>query len=75
MNNLPFDLASVDWMTVGILSAIALIASIIGNAIALGNRAMGAIFTALFFAVLYVVWTYWLQAMVMAPGATTTPPL
>jgi hypothetical protein len=72
MPNLPFDLATVDWMTVGIFSGIALIAALIGNTIAFGNRLMGAILTAVFFAVLYVAWVYWLHAMVM-PAATTPP--
>lgn len=71
--NLPFDLATVDWTTVGIYSAIAFIAAIVGNAIAFGNRLMGAILTAIFFAVFYVGWVYWLQAMVMPPAAT--PPV
>ena len=77
MSDLPFDLASVDWMAVGIFSAIAFLAALIGNSIAFGNKLMGAILTAVFFAVIYVVWVYWLQAMVMpdvAPAAVVTPP-
>jgi hypothetical protein len=71
--NLPFDLATVDWTTVGIYSVIALIAAIVGNAIAFGNRLFGAILTAVFFAIFYVAWVYWLQGMVMPPAAT--PPV
>jgi len=73
MPELPFDLATVDWMTVGILAAIAFLAALVGNAIAMGNRLMGAVLTAVFFAVFFVAWTYWLQAMVMPPEAA--PPL
>jgi hypothetical protein len=73
MPNLPFDLATVDWTTVGIYSAIALIASLLGNAISFGNRAMGSILTAIFFAILFVVWNYWLQGIVLPPAAT--PPV
>jgi hypothetical protein len=69
MSDLPFDLATVDWMTVGVFSAIAFLAALVGNAVAFGNRLMGAILTAVFFAVFYVVWMYWLQAMVMPPAA------
>jgi len=69
MPDLPFDVAAVDWMTVGVLSAIAFLAAIVGNAIAFGNRLMGAILTGVFFAVFFVAWTYWLQAMVMPPAA------
>ena len=73
MPQLPFDLATVDWQTVGILSAIALLAGIVGNAVALGNRLMGSILTAVFFAVFYVAWHYWLQGMVIPPTAGPSP--
>jgi hypothetical protein len=73
MPQLPFDLATVDWQTVGILSAIALLASIVGNVIALGNRLMGSILTAIFFAVFYVAWHYWLQGMVIPPTGGPSP--
>jgi hypothetical protein len=73
MPNLPFDLATVDWNTVGILSAIAFVAAIIGNAVGFGNRFMGSVLTAIFFAVLYVAWTYWLQGVVFPPAAA--PPV
>ena len=72
MPNLPFDLATVDWTTVGIYSAIAFVAALVGNAIAFGNRFMGAILTAVFFAVFYVAWTYWLHGMVF-PSAAAPP--
>ena len=73
MPNLPFDLATVDWTTVAIYSAIAFVAALIGNAIAFGNRFMGSVLTAVFFAVIYVAWTYWLNAMVFPPAAA--PPV
>ena len=73
MPDLPFDIAAGDWMTVVVFSAIAFLAAIVGNAIAFGNKLMGAILTAVFFAVFFVVWTYWLQAMVMPPAAA--PPV
>lgn len=69
MPDLPFDLATVDWMTVAIYSGIAFIAAIIGNAIAFGNRFMGAVLTAVFFALLYVFWHYWLAGVVLPPVA------
>lgn len=70
--DLPFDLATVNWVQVALYSAIAFLASIVGNAISFGNRAMGAILTAVFFAVFFVAWMYWLQAIVMPPA---TPPV
>jgi hypothetical protein len=74
MPELPFDLASVNWMEVGIYSAIAFLAALVSNAVAMGNRLMGAILTALFFAVFYVAWFYWLQAIVMPPAGVAPPP-
>jgi len=73
MPDLPFDLATVDWVTVAIYSGIAFLAAIIGNAIALGNRFAGAVLTALFFAVFYVLWVYWLAGLAFPPA--TTPPI
>lgn len=73
MTDLPFDLATVDWVIVAILAGIAFLAALIGNAVAFGNRLVGAIFTGIFFAVFYVLWHYWLKAMVIAPAVT--PPL
>jgi len=72
MANLPFDLAAVDWVTVAIYSGIAFIAALIGNAIA-GNRLLGAILGAIFFAVLYVLWHYWLAGIALPPAAA--PPV
>jgi len=73
MPDLPIDLASVDWAHVIVLAVIAFLGALVGNAIAFGNRLFGAILTAVFFAVFYVVWMYWLQAMVMGTGAVTPP--
>jgi len=69
MPNLPFDLATVDWVTVAIYAGIAFIAAIIGNIIAFGNRFAGAVLTAVLYAVLYVAWHYWLAAIVLPPAA------
>ncbi len=66
---LPFDLATVEWVTVGLLSAIAFLAALVGNALSFGNRLMGAILTAVFFGVFFIAWTYWLKAIVMPPVA------
>ncbi|HWK37965.1 MAG TPA: hypothetical protein VNR88_03535 [Hyphomicrobium sp.] len=73
MPDLPFDLATVDWVTVAIYAGIAFLSAIIGNAIALGNRFAGAVLTALFFAIFYVLWVYWLAALVFPPAGT--PPV
>jgi hypothetical protein len=74
MPQLPFDLATVDVRYVGTLALIAFIAAIVGNAVALGNRLVGSILTAVFFAVFYVAWAYWLAGFLGLPvvhGAAT----
>ena len=73
MPELPFDLATVDWQTVGIYAGIAFLAAIVGNIVAFGNRFVGAILTAVFFAVFYVAWHYWLEGMAFPPAAA--PPV
>jgi hypothetical protein len=73
MPELPFDLATVDWQTVGIYAGIAFLASIVGSIVAFGNRFFGAILTAVFFAVFYVAWVYWLAAIALPPAAA--PPV
>ncbi len=73
MPELPFDLATVDWQTVGIYAGLAFLAAIVGNIIAFGNRFFGAILTAVLFAVFYVAWVYWLAAIAMPPAAA--PPV
>lgn len=72
MPNLPFDLATVDWITVAIYSGIAFIAAVIGNAIA-GNRLLGAVLSTVLFAVLFVAWHYWLAGVVLPPAGA--PPV
>lgn len=72
MPQLPFDLATVDWVTVAIYSGIAFIASVIGNAIA-GSRLLGAILSTILFAVFFVAWYYWLAGIVLPPA--TPPPV
>ena len=73
MPELPFDLATVDWQTVGIYAGIAFLAAIVGSIVALGNRFVGAVLTAVFFAVFYVAWVYWLAALAFPPAAA--PPV
>jgi hypothetical protein len=61
---LPIDWARVDWVTVATLSGIAFIAAVIANILSLGSRLVGAVLTGVVYAVLYVVWTYYLRAQV-----------
>ena len=73
MPELPFDLATVNWNEVAVFAGIAFLAAIVGNAIAFGSRFIGAILTAVLFAVFYVTWHYWLAAIAFPPAAA--PPV
>ena len=73
MPDLPFDPAAIDWVTVAIYSGLAFLAAIVGGAIAFGNRFAGAVLTAVFFAIFYVLWVYWLAALVLPPAVAPPP--
>jgi hypothetical protein len=53
------DLSSVDWTFVGLMTALAFVASLIGGIIAFRNRLLGSIFAAILFAVGFVAWNYY----------------
>jgi len=66
---MPIDWAAVNWLNVGILSAMAFVASLIASVVA-WNRFGGAILAAVLFAVIYVFWTYYPHGLgpVVKPG-------
>jgi hypothetical protein len=53
------DLSSVDWTFVGLMTALAFVAALIGGIIAFRNRLLGSIFAAILFAVGFVAWNYY----------------
>jgi hypothetical protein len=56
---MPIDLLAVNWVYVAMLSAFAFLASLFGNLISFKSRFWGAVLTAVLFAILYVIWTYY----------------
>jgi len=56
---MPIDLATVDWVYVGVLAVFAFLASIVGNLLSFNHRGIAAILTAIVFAALFVAWTYY----------------
>ncbi len=59
MPNMPIDWTSVDWVNVGLLSAIALIAALIGNILIFEHRFWAAILAGLLFAAVYLFLVYY----------------
>jgi hypothetical protein len=53
------DLSSVNWIFVGLMTALAFITALLGSVIALKNRFLGAIIAAILFAVGFVAWNYY----------------
>ena len=53
------DLSTVNWLFVGLMSALAFITAILGSLIAFRNRFVGAIIAAILFGVGFVAWNYY----------------
>jgi hypothetical protein len=62
---MPIDWASVNWVTVGLYSVFAFVAALIGNLLSFQNRIGGAILAAVFFAALFIFWTYYPHGWVL----------
>lgn len=56
---MPIDLATVDWLYVGVLAVFAFLATGIGNLLSFNSRGMAAVLSAVLFAALFVAWTYY----------------
>ena len=63
-----FDLATLNWIAVGSLSAMVLIASIIGETFSLGSRIFGQLLTTIVSAAIYVFWINYPHGLL--PGLT-----
>ena len=61
-------LAAVDWLYVAVLAVFVFLSTIIGNLISLNRRLMGAVLSAVLFAVAFVFWT-----LLSAPPAAADP--
>jgi hypothetical protein len=59
------DWAAVNWVNVGVLSAFAFLAALIGGVLSFDNRLLGAILTALLFAALYIFWNHYPHGVVL----------
>ena len=50
--------AAIDWVSLVVLSVLVLIVAHIGERLSFGSRTLGAVVTALLFAVGFAVWSY-----------------
>lgn len=76
------DLATVDWVYVGVLAVLVFLATLIANVLTFGHRGMAAFLAAILFAAFFVGWTYYphglplptrLAGPAAAPAAAPAP--
>ena len=53
------DLSTINWLFVGMMSALAFITALLGSLIAFRNRLVGAIIAAILFGVGFIAWNYY----------------
>ena len=75
---MPIDLAAVNWLYVTVLAVFVFVASWVGNLLSFSHRGMAALLSALLFAGLFVLWTYYphhlpLPTTLTVPKATVAP--
>ena len=56
---MPIDFSHVDWVYTGVLAVFVFMSSLIGSLLTFRSRGLAAILAAVFFVVLFVLWTYY----------------
>ena len=59
MNEMPIDLASVNWVYVGVLAIFVFLTSLLGALLTFHSRAWGAFLSAILFVIVFVFWSYY----------------
>ena len=72
--DMPIDLATVNWLYVAVLTALVLIATVVGNLLSFNHRGIGAVLTAVVFAGLFVYWTYYPHGLPLPTTLTVQKP-
>jgi hypothetical protein len=80
VSDIPIDWLTVDWLYVAVLAVFVFLTTIVGNLVALHHRLMGAVLSAVLFAVAFVFWTYYPHHLPLPtrlagdkPAAAATP--
>jgi hypothetical protein len=53
------DLSTVNWLFVGLMTALAFITALLGSVIAFRNRVLGAVIAAILFGIGFIAWNYY----------------
>jgi hypothetical protein len=72
MGSMPIDLAQVDWLYVVLLAVFVAISTFLGGLLSFSHRGTGAVLSALFFAVIFIFWTYYPHRVPFLPKTLTT---
>jgi len=56
---MPIDWASVNWVYVGVLAIFAFFATLVGGLLSFNHRGIGAVLSAVIFAAIFVLWSYY----------------
>ena len=69
---MPIDLAEVDWLYVILLAVFVALATFLGSLLSFGRRGAAAVMSALFFAAIFIFWTYYPHRVPFLPRTLTT---
>ena len=72
MGSMPIDLAQVDWLYVILLAVFVAISAFLGGLLSFSHRGTGAVLSAVFFAVIFIFWTYYPHRVPFLPRTITT---
>jgi hypothetical protein len=72
MGSMPIDLAQVDWLYVILLAVFVAGSTFLGGLLSFGHRGMGAVLSAVFFAAIFIFWTYYPHRVPFLPRTITT---
>jgi hypothetical protein len=72
MGSMPIDLAQVDWLYVVLLALFVAVSTFLGDLLSFSHRGRGAVLSALFFAVIFIFWTYYPHRVPFLPRTIAT---
>lgn len=67
MPDIPIDWANVNWFYVILLAVFVFVATAVGNVLSFSHRGMAALLSALFFAAMFVFWSYYPHHLPLLP--------
>src|SRR5262245_42964888 len=72
MGPIAIEIAQVDWLYVILIAVFVAISAFLGGLLAYGHRGTGAMLSTVFFAVIFIFWTYYPHRVPFLPRTITT---